>query len=149
MGEEDKEIYLTKKNEGYQKLLKGMTPSDLSEETKNTLLELRKRGMKLAIGSSSKNAGLIIKQLGLEHFFDAVSDGNMITHSKPHPEVFQKAASMVNCEAENCLVVEDAKAGLEAAKAGGMDCAAVGDAVKSPLADYKLSSFRQLLEIVE
>jgi beta-phosphoglucomutase len=148
MREEDKEKYLAKKNEGYKKLLEGMTPADLPEETKDTLTELRKRGMKLAIGSSSKNAGLILKQLGLEHFFDAVSDGNAITHSKPHPEVFQKAAAMLNCKAENCLVVEDAEAGLIAAKSGGMDCGAVGDAVKSLLADYKLSAFSQLLEIV-
>lgn len=149
MKEEEKETYLTKKNESYKKLLEGMTPSDLSVETKDTLTELRKRGIKLAIGSSSKNAGLILKQLGLEHFFDAVSDGNAITHSKPHPEVFQKAASMLNCEPENCLVVEDAEAGLAAAKSCGMDCAAVEDGVKSSLAEYKLSSFRQLLEIVE
>ena len=148
MREEDKEIYLTKKNEIYKKLLESMTSSDLSEETKDTLLELRKRGIKLAIGSSSKNAGMILKQLGLEHFFDAVSDGNTITHSKPHPEVFQKAASMLNCKAESCLVVEDAEAGLEAARSGNMDCAAVGDAVKSSLTDYKLSAFSQLLEIV-
>ena len=71
---------------------------------------------------------------GLGEYFDAVSDGNNITRSKPDPEVFVKAAQYVGERPEHCLVVEDAEAGLEAAIAGGMDCAAVGDAVSCGLA---------------
>lgn len=131
MSEEQKVEYTTKKNEIYKELLKNMSPKDLSPEVKKTLDELRTRGLKLAIGSSSKNARFILGQLGLGDYFDAISDGNNISNSKPNPEVFVKAAQFVKENPENCLVVEDAKAGLEAAIAGGMDCAAVGDAVLS------------------
>ena len=146
MSEEQKVEYTTKKNEIYKELLKNMSPKDLSPEVKKTLDELRTRGLKLAIGSSSKNARFILGQLGLGDYFDAISDGNNISNSKPNPEVFVKAAQFVKENPENCLVVEDAKAGLEAAIAGGMDCAAVGDAVLSGLATYNLTTFSDLLK---
>lgn len=149
MSQEEKEGWTTKKNEIYKELLKNMTPSDLSTEVKETLDELRERGMKLAIGSSSKNAGFILGQLGVEDYFDAVSDGNNITKSKPDPEVFVKAAQFVEEEPEKCLVVEDAKAGLQAAISGGMDCAAIGDAVASGIGTYNLETFADLLKVTE
>lgn len=96
-----------------------MSPEDLSKEVKDTLDQLRERGLSLAIGSSSKNAGFILHQLGLGEYFDAVSDGNLISKSKPDPEVFIKAAELLGENPEDCLVVEDAKAGVQAAKAGG------------------------------
>lgn len=147
MSEEQKVEYTTKKNEIYKELLKNMSPKDLSPEVEKTLDELRTRGLKLAIGSSSKNARFILGQLGLGDYFDAISDGNNISNSKPNPEVFVKAAQFVKENPENCLVVEDAKAGLEAAIAGGMDCAAVGDAVLSGLATYNLTTFSDLLKV--
>ncbi len=143
----EKETYAGKKNEVYKELLKNMTPADLSAEVRSTLEELRNRGMGLAIGSSSKNAGFILSRLGLDGFFDAVSDGNNITRSKPDPEVFLKAAEYLGEKPEDCLVVEDAQAGLMAAKAGGMDCAGIGDAAGSELADYSLERFGDLLSI--
>ena len=149
MSLEDKVVYTTRKNEAYKALLKNMSPSDLSPEVKETLDGLRAKGLKLAIGSSSKNAGFILERLGLDGYFDAVSDGNNITRSKPDPEVFVKAAQLVGEASEDCLVVEDAKAGLEAAIGGGMDCAAMGDAVASGLATYNLVGFSDLLEIAE
>lgn len=149
MSQEEKVKYTTKKNEIYKELLKNMSPSDLSSEVKETLDGLRERGLKLAIGSSSKNARFILGQLGLGEFFDAISDGNNITNSKPDPEVFVKAAQFIEETAEKCLVVEDAKAGLEAAIAGGMDCAAIGDAVASGLATYNFSAFSDLLEVTK
>lgn len=148
MSPEDKEKYAAQKNELYRELLGNMTTEDLSEEVKNTLDALRDMGLKLAIGSSSKNAGFILERLGLDGYFDAVSDGNNISRSKPDPEVFVKAAEFVETAPADCLVVEDAKSGLEAAIAGGMDCAAVGDAVLSGLADYNLNSFKDLTEVV-
>ena len=147
MSEEQKVEYTTKKNEIYKELLKNMSPKDLSPEVKKTLDELRTIGLKLAIGSSGKNARFILGQLGLGDYFDAISDGNNISNSKPNPEVFVKAAQFVKENPENCLVVEDAKAGLEAAIAGGMDCAAVGDAVLSGLATYNLTTFSDLLKV--
>ncbi len=145
--QEEKLSYTNKKNEIYKKLLENMSPNDLSEEVKETLDELRGRGLKLAIGSSSRNAKFILKQIGLENFFDAISDGNNISRSKPEPEVFIKASEFLNLEPKDCLVVEDAEAGLEAAFAGGMDCAAIGDAVKCNCATYNLTSFSDLLKI--
>lgn len=147
MNEEDKIRYATEKNEIYKELLKNMTPEDLSLEVKDTLDELRSAGAVLAIGSSSKNARFILERLGLGDYFDAISDGNNITNSKPDPEVFVKAAQYVGQEPKDCLVVEDAKAGLEAAIAGGMDCAAIGDAVKCGLGTYNLDTFADLLKV--
>ena len=149
MSLEDKVVYTTRKNEAYKELLKNMSPADLSPEVKETLDGLRAKGLKLAIGSSSKNAGFILERLELDGYFDAVSDGNNITRSKPDPEVFVKAAQLVGEASGDCLVVEDAKAGLEAAIGGGMDCAAMGDAVASGLATYDLVEFSDLLKITE
>ena len=130
-----------------KELLKNMSPADLSAEVKETLDDLRANGYKLAIGSSSKNARFILGQLGLGEYFDAISDGNNISKSKPDPEVFVKAAEYVDEQVDKCLVVEDAKAGLQAAIAGGMDCAAIGDAVASGLGTYNLSAFADLLKV--
>ncbi len=148
MSGEDKIQYTTKKNEVYKELLKNMSPADLSDEVKETLDVLRGKGLKLAIGSSSKNAKFILGQLGLGDYFDAVSDGNNITHSKPDPEVFIKAAGFLGESAGDCLVVEDAKAGLEAAAAGGMESAAIGDAVSCGLATWNLEAFSDLKRVV-
>lgn len=147
LSQEDKIRYTEEKNEIYKKLLHNMSVSDLSEEVKHTLEQLRAQGVRLAIGSSSKNAGFILKQIGLEAFFDAISDGNNIKHSKPDPEVFSMAAEYIGEHAGNCLVVEDAKSGIEAAIAAGMDSAAIGDAISCGLATYNLSSFSDLLRI--
>lgn len=147
LSEEEKAAYAEEKNELYKELLKDMSTADLSEEVKQTLAELRARGVKLAIGSSSKNARFILGQIGLGGYFDAVSDGNNITKSKPDPEVFLKASEYVGVPADKCLVVEDAKAGVDAARAGNMDCAAIGDAADAHIADYDLSSFKDLLNI--
>lgn len=125
---EEKAAFANEKNEIYKRLLLKMTPADLSSEVKNTLEKLRASGILLAIGSSSKNAGLILERIGLKNFFDAVSDGNNITRSKPDPEVFVKAGEMLGVEPGECLVVEDAEAGVKAALAGGMECAAIGPA---------------------
>ena len=149
MSEADKEHWITKKNETYKALLKNMSPADLSVEVKATLYGLRESGYKLAIGSSSKNARFILGQLGLGEYFDAISDGNNISKSKPDPEVFIKAAEYIEEAPKSCLVVEDAEAGLKAAIAGGMDCAAIGDAVGCGLGTYNLATFSDLLKVVE
>ena len=135
------------KNEIYKKLLLNMKPEDCSKEVRETLDELRRRGYKLAIGSSSKNAPLILHQLEMDDYFDAVSDGNNITHSKPDPEVFVKAAEFLGLPPEECLVVEDAEAGIEAGNAGGMQTAAIGDAVNCGKGTYNLGTFADLLNI--
>ena len=144
LSEEEKAALATEKNEMYRESLKEMSPADLSDEVRETLNALRAKGLKLAIGSSSKNAPFILKQIGLEGFFDAVSDGNNISRSKPDPEVFLKAAEYLGMDPADCLVVEDAHAGVEAAVAGGFDCAAIGDAKEDPRAVYHLTQISDL-----
>lgn len=139
---------LEQKNERYKALLQNLTPADVTAGVPETLAALRDRGVLLAVGSSSRNTPFILQQTGLDSLFDAVSDGNNITHSKPDPEVFLKAAQMLCMAPADCLVVEDALAGVQAAHAGGMDAACVGDAAAHAAGEYNLTSFRQLLEIV-
>lgn len=147
--DQEKEQLADQKNEIYKKLLYNMTPSDLSQEVKNTLDELRKEGMKLAIGSSSKNTKLILSQIGLKDYFDAISDGTNITRSKPDPEVFLKAAEYLEMDPADCLVVEDARAGIEAAAAGGFDSAGLGEASSHERVTYPLDMFSDLLDVIE
>lgn len=147
--EEEKVAMATEKNDTYRQLLHQMSPADLSQEVKETLDALRSRGLKLAIGSSSKNTPFILERLGLGGYFDAVADGNCITHSKPDPEVFLKAAETIDLAPGVCLVVEDARAGVEAAVAGGFDCAAIGDARDDERARWHLNTFADLLACAE
>ncbi len=147
--EEEKESMAAMKNESYVKLLENMSTKDLSDEVKNTLDELRRRGYRLAIGSSSKNTKKILKQIGLGDYFDAISDGTNITKSKPDPEVFLKAADMVEEKPQNCLVVEDAAAGIDAACAGGFLSAGIGDAAAHEGVTYPIRTFGELLSICQ
>ena len=144
----EKAALAEEKNELYRKLLMQMSPADLSDDVKSTLDSLRKTGIKLAIGSSSKNTPFILERIGLSNFFNAVADGNCSSHSKPHPEVFLKAAEMIGLPPSCCLVVEDAHAGVEAAVAGGFDCAAMGDAREDSRATYHLMEFGELRDTI-
>ncbi len=148
MSDEDKARYISQKNDLYRALLQNMTPADLDGDVRRTLDALRGAGCKLAIGSSSKNTKFILDHLGLGMFFDAVSDGTDITHPKPDPEVFLTAAARLKLPPGGCLVVEDAQSGIAAAAAGGMDSAALGDAVNSPQATYRLSKLSDILQYV-
>ena len=145
--EEEKQALAAEKNDLYRELLKKMSPADLPAEVKETLDTLRAGGLVLAIGSSSKNTRFILERIGLDGYFDAISDGNNITNSKPDPEVFLKAAQFIGLPPEACLVVEDAKAGIAAAIAGGFDSAAMGDAAKCGLASYNMHAFADLKKI--
>lgn len=147
--DQEKLAYASWKNEYYRRLLGKMTPADLTEEVKSTLDALRAGGYLLAIGSSSKNAKFILERIGLGDYFDAVSDGTNISRSKPDPEVFLKAAAFLGLEPGECLVVEDAVSGVDAAHAGGMKAAVVGDAAAKEYGDYVLTRFSELLSIVK
>lgn len=145
----EKERLLNKKNAYYKQLLQEMTPESLSSEVYETLVKLRKRGYRLAIGSSSKNAPMILEKIGLGKFFDAVSDGNQISKSKPDPEVFLKAAQLLKCLPEECTVIEDAVTGADAGHAAGMRVVCVGDAARKKAGDYNLEAFKELLDILK
>lgn len=148
MTQEEKVSVAEMKNKIYVESLQSMSALDLTAEVKHTLDELRNRGYLLAIGSSSKNAKLILERLGLHNYFDAISDGTNIKNSKPDPEVFLKAATYLGLTPNECLVVEDAMAGIDAAVNGEFDSAGLGDAAKYDKTHYALKGFGDLLEIL-
>ncbi len=136
---EEKAEMAERKNNYYREYIKGLTPADVLPGVMDFCEFLRANGVKLAIGSSSKNTPAILKGIGLDTYFDAVADGNQITKSKPDPEVFLLAAKLVGIDPADCMVVEDAEAGVEAALAGGMDVLGLGNAVENTNATYKAS----------
>lgn len=140
---------MEEKNNTYREFLATMTPEDVAESVRKTLKTLHEKGYLLAIGSSSKNTKFILDKVGLLDAFDAISDGNNITHSKPDPEVFVKAGEFLGVDAKDCVVVEDAYAGIDAAKAAGMTAVGIGDAAGYEKADYRIQNFEELLTIVD
>jgi len=149
LSDEQKQKLATYKNEIYREYLQTMSPADVGEDVRNTLKELRARGYRLALGSSSKNAKYILDRVGLLDSFDAISDGTNISHSKPNPEVFLKAAEFLSEDPANCAVIEDAEAGIDAAKAGGFTVIGIQGAASYDKTDYALNSFSDLLKIAE
>lgn len=144
LDQKQKEELAAKKNDIYKSLLAKMQPSDVSEEVRETLADLHEKGYLLAIGSSSQNAKFILDRVQLRDCFDAISDGTNITKSKPDPEVFLKAAGFLGVSPEECMVVEDAYAGIDAAKSGNMYAAGIGSAVNYERADIALKTFGDL-----
>lgn len=147
LSKEEKTKLMEEKNDTYRSLLGQMTPADVTPDVRNTLKKLREEGHKLAIGSSSKNAKFILEKVELTDAFDAISDGTNITHSKPDPEVFLKAAEYLKEVAANCVVVEDAYAGIDAAKAANMTAVGIGDAASYEKSDATIKTFQELFSI--
>lgn len=146
--QEEKVALATEKNEYYKQMLAQMSKKDLADDVKDTLDAIKAKGIRIAIGSSSKNAKFILSRIGLLDYFDAISDGDNITRTKPDPQVFTMAAQFLGLDPSRCLVVEDAEAGIMAGKTGGFDTAALGSATKCPYATYRLSTFSDLKAIV-
>lgn len=126
ISEHEKESLANKKNTWFVDYVERMAPEEIFPGVKAMIHKMRELGIKLALASSSKNAKTVIQLLHIQNEFDSVVDGTMITHTKPHPEIFLLAASKLGIEPENCLVFEDAEAGVEAALAAGMKCVGVG-----------------------
>lgn len=147
--DEEKRALAEKKNSLYVELLSNMSEKDVSEDVMNTLLTLKERGYKIAIGSSSKNAKRILDRVGLLDMFDEIADGNDIQRSKPDPDVFLVAAKKLLLASEEAVVVEDAIAGVKAGKAANMLTFAVGDASQNKAADYNLTILSEILEYLE
>lgn len=144
----EKSEFAEEKNDNYKKLLQKMSPNSLTEDVKSTLTAIKKQDFKIAIGSSSKNTLYILERVGLSQFFDTVVDGNQIKNSKPNPEVFLKAAQNLNLCPNECLVVEDAFTGIEAAVNGGFDSAGIGDAYTDEKAVYHIKNLSDLMKIL-
>lgn len=147
LSQEEKTALCEQKNNIYKELLKNLSPKDVSEDVMFTLYELKHRGLKLAIGSSSKNTRFILEQLKILELFDAVSDGNGLTKSKPDPEVFLKAADMLQLPPVNCLVVEDAESGIDAGNAGGFTTVGIGVAANYNKSDFKIQQLSDILRL--
>lgn len=148
LSDTEKEVLAAEKNDKYRALLATLKPSDVTAEVREMLAALKEKGVKLAIGSSSKNARFILQQIGLIDEFDAISDGNNISRSKPDPEVFLKAAEFLRLSSDECIVVEDAEAGIAAANAGGFASAGYGSAASDPAATYVLNTLSDLVRLV-
>jgi beta-phosphoglucomutase len=132
--EQKKEI-ADRKNRYFAESLSSVSPVELLPGALAALKELRRRGIKIAVASNSRNAKPIIKQVGIEQYLDAIVDGHEIENSKPDPEVFLLAAKSVGVEPVHCIVVEDAIAGLEAARRAGMKALGIGTRERLPQAD--------------
>lgn len=135
--EEEKIELAERKNGYYLELLEEMDESSVLENVKDVLEKLKNGGLLLAVGSASKNAPVILEKTGLMPYFDKISCGLDTTKSKPDPEVFLVAAKKLGLPPEECLVVEDSAAGIEAAAAGGMKSLGVGPFYQSLHADYE------------
>jgi beta-phosphoglucomutase len=124
--ETEKEELAARKNEWYVEMINHMTPAEILPGAKEFLLTCRAAGLKTALGSASKNSMTILEKINLTALFDAVIDGNKVSKPKPDPEVFLKGAEELNVEPVNCVVFEDAIAGVEAAINGGMKVVGIG-----------------------
>lgn len=125
---------MARKNRYYIDSISTLTPKDLLPGSQELLENLRKEGIKIALGSASKNARSVIGSLGIEHFFDAVADGESVLNQKPAPDLFLYASKMIGIPSSNCVVFEDAAAGIEAALVAGMWAVGIGPQMRLPSA---------------
>lgn len=133
-----------KKNQWYVEYISKLDPKEILPGSKHFLEDIRNHGIKTALGSASKNAGLIIRRLKIENLFDVVIDGTKVSKAKPDPDVFLNAAQELDVPPENCVVFEDAVAGIEAAINGGMHSIGVGDPDILSKADLVIAGFQKM-----
>lgn len=127
LSEEEKLKLAAKKNDYYLEMISDIDESEILPGILEFIQKIKKEGYLIALGSASKSGGMILEKMNLKDQFDIVVDGNLVDKPKPNPQVFVKAAALLGVPCENCIVVEDAKAGIEAALAGNMKCIGVGD----------------------
>ena len=134
-----------RKNRTYVASLDSLGPQDLLPGIGDCLKDLKKRDIKIGLASSSQNASLIIKKLGLEPYFEAMVDPRSLIKGKPDPEIYLKAAAALGLSPAKCAGVEDARAGLEAIREAGMTSIALGLSLKDVPADYHFLSAKDLV----
>jgi len=140
LSEKEKEALLIEKNKDYLKQIEGMGQEEILPGVLDLLHFAQKNNIPVSLGSASKNATPILKKLAIDHLFDAIVDGNNVTASKPNPEVFLKGAELLKQEPKNCIVFEDAAAGIQAAKAAGMISIGMGGTEEVKTADHCFTS---------
>lgn len=147
---EQKEMLAEEKNGYYKKLLDNLTEKDALDNAREVLGRLKEDGFLLAVGSSSKNTKKILDKIKLEEMFDIVVDGTDISKSKPDPEVFLKAAERLKLKPEECAVVEDAQAGIDAAIRAGMHAIGYGSIGSYEKCDDRIDKLSEIekLEII-
>ena len=141
---EEKEALATKKNNHYVELIKQVSPNDLLPGIFDFLIELKKVDLKIAMASASKNAFTVTMALGIMDYFDHIVDAATVVNSKPHPEVFLKAAAAICVLPENCVGIEDAAAGVVAINDANMFSVGIGDRDVLSHAKMILSSTEEL-----
>jgi beta-phosphoglucomutase len=139
--EAQKEVWLKEKNDNYLHLIANMNPSEILPGVVDFLGQIKAEGYKIALGSASKNAEIILEKTGLMPWFDLIIDGNKVSKSKPDPEVFLKGAEGLGFSPVECIVFEDAQAGIEAAINGGMKVIGIGEAAVLCDADKVIPNF--------
>ena len=142
--EATKSKFAENKNKKYLEYILKMTPDEILPGVIDFLNELRNKKIKTALGSASKNAMTILNQLNLTDYFDAVIDGTKVSKAKPDPEVFLKGAEALNLKPEECIVFEDAEAGVEAAIKGGFKCIGIGSPENLGNANYVMKGFENI-----
>ena len=140
----EKLLLAENKNNRYLEYVRQMTEEEILPGVSEFLDELREQGIQIALGSASKNAPLILDRIQLMEKFDAIVDGNAVSKAKPDPEVFLRCAELLGVEPVTCLVFEDAQAGIEAARNGGMQVIGVGSPENLSLADHYIPGFENL-----
>ena len=140
----EKEELASLKNSWYVDMISHMTPAEILPGAKEFLQACRDAGLKTALGSASKNSMTILEKINLVDMFDAVIDGNKVSKPKPDPEVFLKGAEEVGIPPANCVVFEDAIAGVEAAKNGGMKAVGIGSPQVLTEADLVVSGLDKM-----
>ncbi len=142
LDKETKLKFAENKNKKYLEYILKMTPDEILPGVIDFLEDLRNKNIKIALGSASKNAMTILNQLKLKDYFEVVIDGTKVSKAKPDPEVFLKGAEALNLKPEECLVFEDAEAGIEAALNGGFKCVGIGSPENLGKADYVIAGFK-------
>ncbi len=142
---------MERKNSYYHELIKQMTPTDLVAGGRVLLQEIRQASMKVAVASGSKNCRTVLEYLDILDLLDGVADGYSVANGKPAPDIFVYAAGMLNVPTTDCLVVEDADAGIESAKAAGMKAVGIGPAERFRRADKVLPTLanKRLRDLLE
>ncbi len=137
------EVDLNRKNEWYLEKVQEMNQSHLLPGVLDFFSRCETLNIPLALGSASKNANLVLEKVGLIHKFHAIVDASTVTHGKPHPETFLKAAELLTVTPENCIVFEDSQSGITAAKSANMLAVGIGNSTDLPQADYCISNLGQ------
>lgn len=139
--DEEKVARAAVKNARYLELCQQMTPDDTLPGVRRFMEEVKAASIKIGLGSASKNARVILERIDMLDYFETIVDGTRITKSKPDPEVFLIGANDLHLAPEDCVVFEDAVAGVEAAKAGGMYAVGIGEASVLTQADIVVEGF--------